>query len=582
VNMRTYGAIEPLENGNGWRITDIEPHVAIRLKSVFPRIARTATTPIILAGGPQLDADLDWFMQRYPLRMGGEARDRLAERKTLFEMTQSEIVNILSPDWQPAERIDFREGKAPYHYQAQAAELARRMGRLLLMDDLGLGKTISSFAAICHADTLPAAVVVQAHLPKQWVKRFEEFTHLRTHVIRGTKPYELPPADVYIFKYSNIAGWMDYFKQAPFKAAVFDEAQELRHGVGTAKGEAAAELLRHVGLKLFLTATPIYNYGSEIFNIVNFLDPGALGAWPEFLREWCKPGPGGKWIVEDAQALGTFLREQHLALRRTEFDVEGEMPPTNVIMHQVPMDGATLDANADHARALALKVTSGSFTERGQAAREFDMMMRHATGVGKAPYVAAFVKILLDAGEPVLLVGWHRDVYKIWQRDLAAYNPRLYTGTESPAQKQATVDDFVSGRSNLMIISLRSGAGLDGLQERCATIVFGEFDWSPQVHAQCIGRLRRPGQKRQVSAIYLHTDDGSDPTVMSVLGLKASQSHGIVDPLSAPADQHSDTTRIRQLAELFLQGKSALAKPPALPPPGEPMEIQQEMFEGAQ
>src|SRR5690606_38104549 len=120
------------------------------------------------------------------------------------------------------------------------------------------------------------------------------------------------------------------------------------------------------------------------------------------------------------------------------------------------------------------------------------------------------------------------------------------------------------GHTNLMIMSLRSGAGLDGLQHRARTIVFGELDWSPQVHAQCAGRLRRPGQTRQVDAIYLHTEGGSDPSVMSVLGLKASQSQGIVDPLSAPKDQHSDTTRIRELAERYLAGKSHIgsAEPP--------------------
>lgn len=125
---------------------------------------------------------------------------------------------------------------------------------------------------------------------------------------------------------------------------------------------------------------------------------------------------------------------------------------------------------------------------------------------------------------------------------------------------------FVSGESDLFIMSLRSGAGLDGLQERCHTIVFGELDWSPQVHAQCCGRLRRPGQAKQVDAIYLHADDGSDPTVISVLGLKASQSQGIVDPLSAPTDQHSDATRIQRLAELYLAGRSAEAAPPPVVP----------------
>lgn len=42
-----------------------------------------------------------------------------------------------------------------------------------------------------------------------------------------------------------------------------------------------------------------------------------------------------------------------------------------------------------------------------------------------------------------------------------------------------------------VIMSLRSGAGVDGLQKHSRVAVFGERDWSPQVHEQCIGRIRR-------------------------------------------------------------------------------------------
>jgi len=249
-------------------------------------------------------------------------------------------------------------------------------------------------------------------------------------------------------------------------------------------------------------------------------------------------------------------------LRRQDAEVGLPQPPLNVITHEVPYDAGVIESDEELLTALAAQVVSGSFTERGQAAREFDLRLRQATGIAKAPYVAAFVRMLLEAGQPVLLCGWHREVYDIWLEKLRPYNPLLYTGTESPAAKERTKQAFLAGETNLMIMSLRSGAGLDGLQHRCHTIVFGELDWSPQVHAQCAGRLRRPGQTRQVDAIYLVADGGSDPAVVGVLGLKSSQAHGIVDPLSAPRDQHTDITRIRQLAELYLQGKARRAPPP--------------------
>lgn len=584
AHERTYGAIEMIADASGsraatWRILDIEPHVAIRLKQVFPRISKTAKPPFTLTGGPQLDADLRWFLTRYPMRLAPEARHRMEERTTLFETGQRELGAILSPAWRPPAVAGFRGNQRPYDYQVQAAELVRRTGRLLLMDEMGLGKTVSAIAAVVDHDYLPALVVPQTHLPGQWAEKIAEFTELRTHIVKQTKPYELPPADIVICPYSKLSGWIDYAETSGFKSVIFDEIQELRSGAGTAKGAAAQAFARQAQLVLGLSGTPIYNYGEEIWRICDFLEEGCLGDWWDFVREWCAPGPGGKWIVKDPQALGTFLRESHLALRRTRTDVGHERKFPNTIIHTIDTDAEVLEDEAALMASLARQVIGGSFTERGQAAREFDMRMRHATGLAKARHVAAFVKILLAAGQPVLLCGWHRDVYDIWMRELAAYQPALYTGSESPARKAKTVEAFTSGATNLMIMSLRSGAGLDGLQHKCRTIVFGELDWSPKVHEQCTARLDRPGQLHQVDATYLVSEDGSDPAIMGVLGLKSSQAQGIVDPLDAPAEQNADATRIRQLAELYLQGKSHLAAPPRSSPPPAPVEpAQSSMF----
>lgn len=584
AHKRTYGAIELVADAAGtrhakWRITDIEPHVAIRLKQVFPRIAKTAKAPFDLVGGPQLDADLAWFLSRYPMRIDDTARTRMGERRTLFEMDQAALGSILSPAWTPPPAAGFRDGTQPYAYQVQAAELVRRTGRLLLTDEMGLGKTVSAIAAILSPDHLPALIVPQTHLPGQWAEKLAEFTTLRTTIVKKTKPYELPPADVVICPYSKLAGWIDYAETAGFKSVVFDEIQELRSGASTAKGAAARAFARQAHLVLGLSGTPIYNYGEEIWRICDFLEEGSLGDWFDFVREWCRPGPGGKWIVREPEALGTYLREQHLMLRRTRLDVGHERQFPNTIVHTIAADEEPLADEAALMASLARQVIAGSFVERGQAAREFDMRLRHATGVAKARHVAAFVKILLKAGQPVLLTGWHRDVYDIWLADLAEFNPVLYTGSESPAQKERTKKAFVEGQTNLMIMSLRSGAGLDGLQARCRTIVHGELDWSPKVHEQCTARLDRPGQAHQVDQIFLVADSGSDPAVMGVLGLKSSQSAGILDPLAVPGEQSADATRIRQLAEAYLASQPKPVSHHSAPPPARlPEPAQPSMF----
>lgn len=548
--MKSYGSLH--YDGSRWVMSGIDPHVAIKLKAMFPAVPKWATAPFTFPDTVSTASDLEWFLHRYPMDMAEADRSRMVAGRVAFTDQRTDVELIFVPEWSPPPTLGFKPGRELYRYQAEAAEVIRKLGRLLLLDDVGLGKTVTALGALADGKHLPAAIVVQPHLRTQWVKEYiAKFTTLRAHIIKGTVPYELPPADLYIFAYSNIAGWVDVAAEGKFKAVVYDEIQELRTGPETAKGAAAKAFTANAGVRVGLTATPVYNYGTEMFHVVEAVEPGALGEYWDFDREWCSHN-GPKAIVKDPEALGTYLRELQLVLRR-----ERAGGNVNTVPIEVEYDQRAEEDSLALMRMLASTVIGGSFSERGQAARELDIMARMVTGLAKAKAVAAYVRLLLEAGLPVLLAGWHREVYDIWGRELGEFKPVLYTGSESPGQKDRAKEAFISGDTNLMMISLRSGAGLDGLQKRCSHVVFGELDWSPKVHEQVIGRLDRPGQQEQVTAIYLHANGGSDPLILSMLGLKASQAQGIVDPGKGVVPVTSDGSRIRALAERFLQGSVA-------------------------
>jgi len=423
--------------------------------------------------------------------------------------------------------------------------------------------TVIGILSFLRQGTLPAAVVVQAHLPTQWIDQIAKFTKLNVHYIKGTKPYSLPKADVYIFKYTCLSGWADVFATGMFKTVCFDEVQELRTGPGTNKYGGAQALSNNAERCMMLSATPIYNYADEIFNILNLMKPGCLGTRDQFVREWGSEvfrNGKSKFICKDPAALGTYLRQNFLFLRRTRQDVGMELPPINKITHVIDYDEYEMEKDLQLAKTLAIRVFHGSFTEAGQAARELSSLVRHATGVAKAKYVCEYVKILLDNNIPVVLVGWHRQVYKIWAKELEDYKPVFYTGHESGPQKTESFRKFTAGETNLFILSLRSGAGIDGLQFRCHYIVYGELDFSPKIHDQVTARIDRPGQDTQVTAIYLTSNAGSDPLMIETLGLKSSQMHGVIDPLLAPADQFTDESKIKRLAASYFKDKGISEK----------------------
>lgn len=548
--MRTYGALRLVDDGTTWEMSALEPHVAIRMKQLFPRVPKQSTGPFRFPRDLMHSADLDWFLSRYPMAMSEQDREGLTGGKLAFNLQQAEMERILLPDYAAPTLMGICEGQRVRHYQAQAVELLRRRRSLLLGDEGGLGKTYTAGAFLCsEPGSLPAAVVCDPHMQQQWKDKLTVFTTLRVHLIQKTKPYDLPPADIYVFRISQIGGWVDIFETGFFKAVVYDEPQSLRTGDSTSKGGAAKVLSRHAHYRMGCTATPIYNYGIEMWNVMQFIDDTVLGSFADFQREWVD----NYGRIIDPKALGTYLREQHVMLRRLKSDVGLELPKVSRIIEYVNYDIKTVQSIEDLAHRLAIRATTGTFVERGQAARELDMMVRQATGISKAKAVAQFVRLMVEIGEPVLLVGWHRAVYDIWLQEFTGLQPAMYTGSETASQKNKEKDRFLSGETDLMIMSLRSGAGLDELQHRCSVVVIGELDWSPGIHQQIIWRLDREGQKNPVTAFFLVSDEGSDPPIMDVLGIKASEANQIIDPHLGVQKADDDMTNLRRLVDRYLE-----------------------------
>lgn len=576
---RTFGT---LEYANGEWVMDAEPHVVIRAKRVFAQVSTHAHGSIHLSDGIETARDLEWFMERYPLEASKATLTRL-RRSARDHKEKETILNLLlsgKRDPRP-----FELAHPPRQYQRIAADLCLSTGGLLCADDLGLGKTVTGICVLSAPAARPALVVTLTHLPTQWEREIKRFCpELTTHVLAKGTPYDLrvrpdgsTPSirkkhdegqlslvpeedlvlpDVIITSYSKLAGWADTL--APIlKSVVYDEVQELRRR-DTAKASSAKHISDSVDVRLGLSATPVYNYGDEIFAVMEVIRPGALGTREEFIREWCQGnyGPSGA-KVNDPAALGAFLREHGLMLRRTRSDVGRELPALSQVHHEVNADLSLIASAEDAASELARVILSStsSFMDRGMASRELDMKLRQATGIAKAPYVAEFVRMLVESGEKVVLYGWHREVYSIWLSRLEDLSPVLYTGTENAKQKEESKRLFVEGEAKVLIMSLRSGAGLDGLQDHARTVVFGELDWSPGVHAQCEGRVHRDGQEDPVIAYYLTSEAGSDPIVADLLGIKSYQARGIRDP-NAPEVEvlaGAEAGRGRLLAEALIE-----------------------------
>jgi SWI/SNF-related matrix-associated actin-dependent regulator 1 of chromatin subfamily A len=529
-------------HGAYWEIKG-DPQVVMMAKRMFPaaegRGAGIAKFPM----HQRLFGDLVWFLQRYPIEIESrEAFEADYANACSFVLKRQDI--ILHPQSRLPDVLFTGELR---RFQSEGLDCIMTNRRILLGDEMGLGKTVTACAVLATESQWPALIVPPPHLTRHWNQFLRRFLKvmdeelgplfsdgLKVHVITGTnrKRETLPFAHIYICHYLLLRHWRDQLCEAGVCRVVFDEAQELRHS-GSAKYSAASLISSRADIVLAMSGTPIYGRGGEIWNVLNVVDYHCLGDWDNFTREWCT-GYGSD-IVEDPDLLGATLRREGLMLRRLKSEVASELPSKERIVVSIDTDEGMFSKLVSTAVKLAKQAEA---TEapllRGRLQREAIEQTRRATGVAKAASVAAFVRGMLEGGEPTVVFAHHHDVVDILLRELKDYEPVAITGRQTEGQKWDAKEAFRTGKTKLCIVALRAVTGIDGLQEAARVVVFAELDWSPAVHSQGEDRLHRDGQKNPVLCYYPVVESGTDPEMLEVIGFKIAQFVGLMgDPTEA-------------------------------------------------
>ena len=551
-DQSTYGTLSYNRRSKCWTIK-AEPCVTELAKRLFPGCDGRGRGVARFTAHRRIVGELNWLMQRYPLEI--KEADRARWESALDEAREYAVRREQArtqPETAEPPKETFSGELLPFQKQGLAFLLASR--RCLLADEMGLGKTVQALAFLAASSAYPAVLVVPPHLIRNWQRELERFLspdgRLRVHVIRGLKPYPLPEADVYIIHYLLLRGWKDVLPGQGFRTVIFDEIQELRHN-GTGKYSAASLLSEACENAIGLSGTPIYNQGGEIWNVVNILDFHFLGDWESFSREWCYGYNSA--MVAKPELLGEHLRREGLMLRRLKSEVLTELAPKRRLVQEIDWDDAVYrELMKPVAEQLRLLRATDDPSRRALIEDAICQQQRQATGVAKAPFVCAFVKALVESGERVLLMAHHHAVMDIYKRELRALHPGFITGRETDKQKDAAVSAFISGKSDLVCISLRSASGLNLQQATC--VVFGELDWSPAVHSQAEDRAHRIGQTDSLLCYYLVSPRGSDRDMQDALGLKVSQFVSLmgdapVSPVESALRQVEARERIRRLVE---------------------------------
>ena len=178
----------------------------------------------------------------------------------------------------------------PFDYQLRAARtvLRRMRGRGILADEVGLGKTIEAGLVLSELRMRGLAdqvlVIVPAGLVDQWRDELERKFGLPTTIARsGSTPARETGMDRPVTIASLAAARRDPLQgrltDTNWDLVIFDEAHRLRNP-RSASGKLARRL--RARYLLMLTATPVENKLSDLYQLVSLVAPGLLGTPAQF------------------------------------------------------------------------------------------------------------------------------------------------------------------------------------------------------------------------------------------------------------------------------------------------------------
>jgi SNF2 family DNA or RNA helicase len=395
-----------------------------------------------------------------------------------------------------------------------------------LADDMGLGKTIQLIALLLHERRLgsspgPTLLFAPMSVVGNWQREIERFgKSLKVLVHHG--PLRLggdafrtaaTAHDVVITTYGLAAREFNDFSCVGWHRIALDEAQKIKNP----SANQTIALRQLTGTRrIALTGTPVENHLSELWSIMEMLNPGLLGSAAAFRSRFAVPIEK----MGDQQRVDQLRRLIHpFVLRRLKSDpkVLQDLPEKmemRVFCNLTPEQArlyeqtvAKLMDQVDVATGIRRRgLILATLTHLKQICNHPAHFLGDGSSLedrsGKCERIVEMLEEVLEEGDAALVFTQYREMgdllHKMIAKRLHIELPFLHGGT-SMKKRNEMIDKFQDPASSYRVFLLSLRAGGFGLNLTKANHVF-HFDrwWNPAVEEQATDRAHRIGQTRRV------------------------------------------------------------------------------------
>lgn len=479
--------------------------------------------------------------------------------------------------------LNAMNGIEKYWYQIETVRKVLKSfhGRVLLSDEVGLGKTIEAGMLIKEYLLRGMIKNVLILTPSSLVSQWKEEMGVKFGI-------EFVTTDSPEFKNDPAAFWKQRFIIASINTAkgirnmpavieqfydlvVVDEAHHLRN-----RTTMSWKLVNQIKKRFIflLTATPVQNNLIELFNLITLLQPGQFKTEKKFKEEYLQKG--NLKTTANKEKLRELLRD--VMIRNTRSAIDLKLPkrfavtlrlePTDIEREiysgiNIYMKSSNLKKTMVNlllrelgSSPYALKHTMLKMDLDDKEAASIKKIIHAITNIGNFSKGNALIEILLKNPDEkkIIFTQFIKSMDYIATMLSQHKIPYVrFSGDMTLTEKDASIAKF---RNEIPVLISTESGGEGRNMQFCNTIINFDLPWNPMKIEQRIGRLHRIGQNRDVFIFNLTVKETIEDYIIEILDNKINMFEmviGEIEPILGQLGEDRDFEDI--IMEIWLKSK---------------------------
>ena len=503
-------------------------------------------------------AKIESIKIRYPDKFG--IKDKLRNGQThspefldltlksyeLFSFLRNETLSI-------TESLRTNQNVNILDHQILAAKKVKNElgGSAFLADEVGLGKTIEAGIIIKEFFITGLAkkilILAPPSLLLQWQDEMLSKFNMDFVEQKSDKRFiNASSHDLLLMSHASAVfpNYVEALKNVFWDLVVVDEAHSMKNSQ-TLKHKLVRDLPKRN--LLLLSATPMQNNLSELYNMIDLLRPGYLGTLQEFEEKYAND--------KNSRSLNPMFREElqnilsKIVIRTTRKECSEYIKFTDRIPHtkvltpteneaelyekitDVIRDAYNSSKNSNFLALMTYQRLATSSTESSKRAlfkmkmndviddEKYDELMSLANTITIDSKLTDLLEVVKKVNSKFLIFCnfyvTQDYLKKIFEEN--GFSVTLYNGKMSPDEKFESKKLF----ENEVQIMISTGAGGEGQNlQFCHNIVNYDLEWNPMRIEQKIGRVHRIGQTNNVQIYNYALKDTIDAYILELLFMK--------------------------------------------------------------